>query len=164
MTGFSVPATLKRLETTTFRLEHGRSVGSQRRLKKLRWFLGDELFGRTALTMKFFWSVNNTNAAFKQRFGYTFNRNPHQDFCSQTNLELIERIRPKAVFAESRPLLNRYVREFGLTPVATHFGPDDAPLVEERRFEVGTPFHCFDNLSARRGHEKARSPRTLSPQ
>lgn len=140
-----------------FQLEHGPSVGSQGRLKKLRWFLGDELFQRTTLTMQFFWSVNNTNAAFKERFGYPFNRHPHQDFCNQMNLELINRIRPKAVFAESRPLLDRYELEFGLIPVATYYDTDGYHSLEERRFEDGTPFYCFDNLSARRGHKKARS-------
>ena len=73
------------------------------------------------------------------------------------NLELINRIRPKAVFAESRPLLKLYEQEFGLIRVATYFGPNRGPSLEEHRFEDDTPFYCFDNLSARRGHKKARS-------
>ena len=140
-----------------FQLEHGRSIGSQRRLKKLRWFLGDELYRLTTLTMQFFWSVKNTGTDFTERFGYTFNRHPHWNFCIAMNLELIDRIRPRAVFAERRRLLNRYEHEFGLNPVHTHYGRDGNPLLEERRFGDGTPFLCFDNLSARHGHEEARS-------
>ena len=73
------------------------------------------------------------------------------------NLALIDRLRPRAVFAESRPLLERYEHEFGLIHVATYYGADDYPSLEERRFKDGTPFYCFDNLSARRGHKEPRS-------
>ena len=76
-----------------FQLEYGPSVGSQRRLKKLRWFLGDEMFRRTTLTMLFFWSVNDIRTAFTERFGYAFNKHPHWNFCSETNLALIDRMR-----------------------------------------------------------------------
>ena len=63
-----------------FQQNYGRSSGSQRRMTKLRWFLGDRLFQRTSLTMQFFWSVHGVEAAFRERFGYTFNRHPHWNF------------------------------------------------------------------------------------
>ncbi|MCY4128241.1 MAG: hypothetical protein OXG15_03235 [Gammaproteobacteria bacterium] len=142
-----------------FQLEYGPSIASQRRLKKLRWFLGDELFRRTSLTMLFFWSVNNIRTSFTSRFGYRFTQHPHWDFCSEMNLALIDRIRPRAVFAESRPLLERYEREFNLTPAATYYDEDWSHVLDIRRLKngIGIPFYCFDNLSARRGHRDIRT-------
>ena len=72
------------------------------------------------------------------------------------NLALIDRIQPRAVFVESRPLLKRYESEFELTPVATYYDKDRNPILETLRLERGIPFYCFDNLSARRGHKEAR--------
>ena len=45
---------------------------------------------------------------FDERFGYSFATNPHWDFCCQINRELIKRIQPKAVLAESREKLGIY--------------------------------------------------------
>ena len=139
-----------------FQLDHGPSRGSQSRIEKMLWFLGDEMFSRTTLTMLFYWSVSDSYDAIKSRFGYTFSQNPHWDFCTRTNLELIHRIRPRAVFAESRPGLKYYEHEFGLSQVKTYCDTDGYHILEQRQFEDGTPFFCFDNLSARRGHSEVR--------
>ena len=150
------PRNTEETRVYNFQYEYGPSVGSQRRLKKLRWFLGDEMFCRTTLTMLYFWSVRDVGPSFTSKFGYTFNKQPHWDFCNELNLALIDRIQPKAVFAERRPLLERHEREFELIPVATYYEKDRQPILEILRFEHGVPFYCFDNLSARRGHEEIR--------
>ena len=118
------PHNMEETRDWNFQLEYGPSVGSQRRLKKLRWFLGDETFRHTTLTMLFFWSVSDIRTAFTEKISYTFNKQLRSNFFSETNLAVIDRMRPRAVFAESRPLLNRYEHEFGLIPVATYYDAD----------------------------------------
>ena len=71
------PTNTEETRDYNFQLEHGPSVGSQRRLKKLRWFLGDELFQSTTLTMLFFWSVSDTSAAFTGHGLGIHSRNSH---------------------------------------------------------------------------------------
>ncbi|MCY4093567.1 MAG: hypothetical protein OXG05_00420 [Gammaproteobacteria bacterium] len=150
------PCNTEETRLYNFQYEYGPSIGSQRRVKKLRWFLGDEMFCRTTLTMLFFWSVKDIGSSFTSKFGYTLNKHPHWDFCTELNLALINRLQPKAVFAESRPLRQRYEREFKLTPVATYYDQHRHPILEILRFKNGIHFYCFDNPSARRGHEEIR--------
>ena len=123
---------------------------------KLCRFLGADVFRRTTHSQLFFWCSTDINTAFKERFGYSFRKHPHWDFCSAVNVALIERLRPKAVLAESRPTLRLYEHRFGLLPAKTHWSDGGMPLIEERRFASGVPFYCFDHLSARRGHTEVR--------
>lgn len=140
-----------------YQVEFGRSTASATRMRRLYNFLGAEMFSRTTHSQLFFWCSRDTNEAFKERFGYRFRDNPHWTFCCETNVALIERIRPKAVMAESRPTLALYERDFGLLPVKTHRSEVGDALIEERRFANGVPFYCFDHLSARRGHANVRA-------
>ena len=140
-----------------FQVEHGRSKGSSSRMRKLRQFLGTDMFRRTTHSQLFFWCSKDTTRAFEERFEYRFRDNPHWDFCCEVNLALIERIEPKAVMAESRPTLALYEHRFGLLPAKTHFNEAGKPLIVERRFAGGLPFYCFDHLSARRGHTEVKA-------
>ena len=140
-----------------FQVEHGRSRGSTHRLRKLRAFLGDDVFRRTTHSQLFFWCSDGINQAFRDRYGYTFQDHPHWDFCCEINRALIDRIQPKAVFAESRPTLRFYEGRFGLLPGPTHRNAAGQVLIVERRLESGAPFYCFDHLSARRNHAEVRA-------
>ena len=131
-----------------FQAEHGRSKASTTRINALRVFLGDEVFHRTTHCELFFWCSSNTGKAFKKRYGYTFEDNPHWDFCCEINRKLIERVRPKAVMAESRNKLLLYETRLGLQPGQTHRNVAGDVLVEQRWLNGGIPFYCFDHLSA----------------
>ena len=51
------PLNTEEYRVYNFQYEYGLGIGNQRRMTKLRSFLGDEMFCRTTLTMLFFWSV-----------------------------------------------------------------------------------------------------------
>ena len=126
-------------------------------MEKLRWFLGADVFRRTTHCELFFWCSTNTGGAFKARYGYPFSNNPHWDFCCAINRCLIERVKPIAVLAESRPKLPIYERRLGLRPGRVHRDDKGDVLVEERRFGNDIPFYCFDHLSSL-GQAIARRP------
>ena len=130
-----------------FQLINGRSKASNKRMNKLRKFLGHDRFQKTTHCELFFWGSSDTKRA-SDRYGYSFENNPHWDFCTRMNLALIQKIRPKAVFAERRNLLELYRDKLGLEFVTTHYSDELAPLIAEYRFKEGYPFYCFDHLSA----------------
>ena len=132
-----------------FQAKWGRSEASTKRMNKLRSFLGDDMFRRTTHCELFFWCSADTGKSFKDRYGYGFIKdNPHWDFCCGINRELIERIRPRAVLAESRPKLSEYASGLELLPGRTHHDAAGGVLVEERKLNGGIPFYCFDHVSA----------------
>lgn len=134
-----------------FQAEWGRSKASCRRMNALRRFLGHDVFRRTTHCELFFWGSKDTGKSFEQRYGYPFDEsNPHWNFCCDRNKELIERIRPKAIMAESRKKLSLYECRLGLLRdwAHQHHSTTGELLIEERRFEDSTPFYCFDHLSA----------------
>lgn len=140
-----------------FQAEYGRSKASEGRKEKLRRFLGADRFRRTTHCELFFWCSKDTGADFKKRYGYPFNGNPHWDFCCAMNKRLIERVKPIAMLAESRPKLPIYEHRLGLRPGRTHQDDKGDVLVEERRLDGDIPFYCFDHLSSL-GHAIARRP------
>lgn len=140
-----------------FQAECGRSAASARRMEKLRRFLGADRFRRTTHCELFFWCSRDTGSAFGRRYGFPFNSNPHWDFCCAINKRLIERVKPIAVLAESRPKLHIYERRLGLRPGSTHRNDKGEVLVEERRLDGDIPFYCFDHLSSL-GDAIARRP------
>ena len=115
------------------------------------------MFRRTTHCELFFWCSKDTGGAFKERYGYPFNSNPHWDFCCDINRRLIERVKPIAVLAESRRKLPIYERRLNLQPSSVHRNGNGDVLVEERRFDGGIPFYCFDHLSSL-GDAIARRP------
>ena len=131
-----------------FQAELGRSTASKNRMAKLRRFLGDDMFRRTTHCELFFWCSKDTGSAFKERYGYTFDSNPHWDFCCAINKSLVERVKPVAVLAESRPRLPIYERRLNLRPGRVYETDEGDVLVEERWFDGDIPFYCFDHLSA----------------
>ncbi len=132
-----------------FQEKHGRSKASKTRMDKLRCFLGAERFRQTSHCEFFFWGSPDTRKAFRQRYGYNFKGNPHEGFCWRLNLELIERVRPKAIFAEGKAQLSLWKQRVTLTDCRSHLAPDGTTLLEEGRlFEGQTAFYCFDHLSA----------------
>ena len=134
-----------------FQVKYGRSPGSEKRMKQLRQFLGNDLFSRTTHCELFFWCSPDTGESFKNRYGYGFAENPHWEFCCKMNKALISRLDPKAIFAESRRRLSHYEKRLGLTTRISHLdNPGDKNvLIEELRFDGRIPFYCFDHLSAR---------------
>ena len=142
-----------------FQAEHGRSKASERRMEKLRRFLGADRFQRTTHCELFFWCSGDTGSAFRERYGYPFHSNPHWDFCCAMNKHLIERVKPIAVLAESHSKLHLYQRRLGLRPVRTHKNDRGVVLVEELRFDGGIPFYCFLHLSSRKDATTRRAVR-----
>ena len=47
----------------------------------------------------FFWSSGNLDSEFKDRFGYSFKKCPHFDFCKKCNEEMIDFHNPKLIVA-----------------------------------------------------------------
>ena len=134
-----------------FQVKYGRSPGSEKRMKQLRQFLGNDLFSRTTHCELFFWCSPDTGTSFKDRFGYGFADNPHWEFCCSMNRALITRVDPKAIFAESRGRLRYYERHLGLTSMNLPLdnSGNKETMIEERLFDQRIPFYCFDHLSAR---------------
>ena len=140
-----------------FQSEFGRSTASKSRMTRLRNFLGEDRFRRCTHSELFFWCSTDTEEAFRKRYKYSFEENPHWDFCTRMNRELFMRIRPKAVLAESLKRLRLYERRLELTRVHAH--PAGETRIEELRFGDGTPFYCFDHLSAPVRDERRRAVR-----
>ena len=131
-----------------FQVEHGRSPGSEKRLRRLRNFVGQDVFRRMTHSQWFFWASKNTGVAFKKRYGYTFKRNPHWAFCCCMNRSLIERVRPIAIVGEGRWIARLNARRLGLEQGPAHESADGETLIEEWRFGGDVPFYVFDHLSA----------------
>ena len=151
------PCNTEETRDRDFQAEIGRSKASKKRMRKLQQFLGADVFQRTTHCELFFWCSTDTGSAFKERYGYPFGSNPHWDFCCDINRRLIERAKPVAVLAESRPKLLIYERRLNLQPGSAHRNDNGDVLVEERRFDGGIPFYCFDHLSSL-GDAIARRP------
>ena len=47
----------------------------------------------------FFWSSGNLDSEFKDRFGYSFRKSPHFEFCKKCNEEMIAYHKPKLIVA-----------------------------------------------------------------
>jgi hypothetical protein len=47
----------------------------------------------------FFWSSGNLDSEFKDRFGYSFRKCPHFDFCKKCNEEMVDFHKPKLIVA-----------------------------------------------------------------
>ena len=84
-----------------FQEKYGRGSRSQKRMDKVKKFLGEEFFSFTTHTELFFWGSKDTSKDFTSRYGTSFNDNPHMQFCCELNRQLIDRIEPKAIFFES---------------------------------------------------------------
>ncbi len=89
-----------------FQEECGRSEHSEKRMNKVRKFLGNEFYNITTHTELFFWCSDNTTSDFAKRYGTSFKKNSHLEFCIKLNKKLIDRIKPKAIFFESIPKLS----------------------------------------------------------
>lgn len=144
-----LPCNAEETRDYDFQVEYGRSSASSKRLDNVRDFLGTARFQLTSHCELFFWCSRNTGKAFRERYGYAFNGNPHEHFCWRVNMELIERVRPKAIFAEKRAYLSLWDGRCDLMDRRTHSGPNGTVLLEEARMLGGwTAFYCFDHLSA----------------
>ena len=152
-----LPSNTEETRDLDFQTEFGRSAASARRMVKLWRFLGADVFRRTTHCELFFWCSRNTGRAFKERYGYPFNSNPHWDFCCDINRRLIERVKPIAVLAESIRFLSIYERRLNLQRDHVYLDDNGDVLVRERRFDGGIPFYCFDHLSSL-GDAIARRP------
>ena len=128
-----------------FQREYGRSAGSIKRMRQLMQFLGPDVFRQTSHCELFFWCSKDAGTHFKKKYGWTFERNPHWEFCCEINRKLIERVQPKAVFAESLGRLPLYEKRLGLSGQFSH-ATSAGRMVEERILPTGASFYCFDHL------------------
>jgi|AP95_1055475.scaffolds.fasta_scaffold75312_2 hypothetical protein len=76
--------------------------------KAARNYLGD--VGDIIFTNFFFWSSEDSDQAFKNRFGYTFKQNDHFDFCNKMNQSLIKHYEPELIVAPGIPMTD-YIPE-----------------------------------------------------
>ena len=94
--------------------------------KKCSEYTGSE---RLVSTEFFFWSTPDTNKRFRQRFGTSFWKSQHCDFCVRTNRILFEEYQPRAVFFTGIGNDERVAAAFGLEKIYTHHDDFDR-LVE----------------------------------
>ena len=128
---------------------YGRSSLSKRRMTKVRNFLGNNNFRKTTHTELFFWCSKDTNKDFQNRYNFSFDDNPHMKFCCQMNKILIDRIKPKALFFESRAKIDIIKRYFRLDYITTEvISNSDNVRVDEYSFESKYRLINFDHLSA----------------
>ncbi|MEM9421576.1 MAG: hypothetical protein AAF986_03565 [Pseudomonadota bacterium] len=67
--------------------------GQKRPRNSTKWLnnIGRFLDGKPATTTEFFlWSTPDTDESFVERFGHAFEDSPHFDFCTKSNLALLE--------------------------------------------------------------------------
>ena len=72
------------------------------------------------LTEAFFWNSTNTKPEnFDNRYGYSFDKNPHWDFCTKMNLELFKAHNPDLilVFKSNKELVPKIVKRFNLNEI-----------------------------------------------
>lgn len=141
------PARSEETRDHDFQAECGRSKASAERMEKLRQFLGAGVFRRTTHCELFFWCSKDTGPAFRERYGFSFEANPHWNFCCDINRRLVARVKPIAVLAESRRRLPLYERRLSLRPSHVHRNDRGDVLVNEQRLDGDIPFYCFDHLS-----------------
>ncbi len=148
-----------------FQAIFGRSNGSRRRLDKVQAFLGGLTFRKTTQTQAFFWCSKNTEKEFQNRFGYKYDDNPHQRFCAELNLKLIERLDPKAIFVEGHGNVSALSAVTSCVQVKDYQHSESGYIFLKEWILSGTyPLFSFTHLSALGNHlrERAELSRVLN--
>jgi len=125
---------------------YGRSRGSKTRMTKLKTFLGQSVYDRTTHTELFFWCSKNLDRDFKNRYSTSFNQSPHLEFCVRLNMELINRVEPKAIFFESLDKISLVNDYYKLKKIRTHRA--NSRVINEYLLDDRHRLLNFDHLSA----------------
>jgi len=125
---------------------YGRSRGSKTRKTKIRNFLGQTVFDQTTHTEIFFWGSKNLQDDFYRRYGTSLHSSPHLEFCTQVNRELVDRVKPKAIFFESLDSIKVLEKAFALKKVDSY--PAGTRKVDEYLVDGKYRLLNFDHLSS----------------
>ncbi len=132
-----------------------RSDGSRKRMKKIKDFLGQNIFDKTTHTELFFWCSADIGKDFERRYRTKFHSSPHLNFCLEMNRQLILRIAPKLIFLEGMNKAHSYIdilrRVFSISkvksiPVETS---DYSRYIDIYLLDNKFELYNFDHLSAR---------------
>ena len=136
-----------------FQINLRRSTGSQRRLKQLSDYLGEEIFKNTTQTMRFPLSSPDADSGFKKRYGYKFEKNPHEKKFAEMNLALIDRLNPTAVLVEGHGIIDSLKQASSFEPIAT-WKSDETGNVFLKEWKINGKYPCFSftHPSARGTH------------
>ena len=67
----------------------------------------------------FFWSSSNLKKEFNERFGYSFKKCPHFDFCKNCNLELLRFHQPKLIVGTGTSWAEFFAEKYDLKHIKT---------------------------------------------
>lgn len=109
-----------------------RTPQSNRWRKSAEFFCGSR---QIIFTDFFFWSTNNSGAAFSERFGCRFQDSPHLDFCRDINLRLASLVAPKIVVVPGIGHAEFFSRLYGLRLVRSERWSNGHRLIEHYQRE-----------------------------
>ena len=74
---------------------------------------------RVVISEFFFWSSGNLKKEFNERFGYSFKKCPHFDFCKDCNLELLRFHQPKLIVGTGTSWAEFFAEKYDLKHIKT---------------------------------------------
>ena len=94
------------------------------------------------LSQFFFWSSKDTKSIFKNRFGYSFKKSPHFNFCKNCNEEMIDFHKPKLIVATGTSFAKFFSSVYEMKHIKTLKCETDKrnrPIINHYEFK-GIPF------------------------
>jgi len=122
-----------------FRNEFGSSRSSATWSKKCKKYLPNK---NIFLSQFFFWSSRGIESDFKSRFGYSFKKSPHFNFCKNCNEEMIDFHKPKLIVATGTSFAKFFSSVYEMKHIKTLRCETDKrnrPIINHYEFK-GIPF------------------------